>query len=223
MNLEPLLSKIDGLLNIILVIREKIIAFLTDFGTKYSQRPIGKIVRIIHPNLITISRGTFFPFFTVHSLIDGNESKALIYWILGWLTDPLDGPWAIITNRLTKAGKILDPLCDRIFFLAVIITTIAIDDLILLLKIFLALTLLLELLLPALYLLAKLEKRPIILAHNKYGKISTILIAFALPLIWFSEHSENWQFILGGIISATTITSLINIGKHIKAHLTFFR
>lgn len=214
---------IDGYLNIIQLIREKTITGLTDLFARYAQKSVGKILKLIHPNYLTVSRATVFPCLTALSLIKGNEIAALTYWILGWFTDPLDGPWAIVTNQQTEWGKILDPVCDRIFFLSVIIVTILTNDLIWPLRASLWLALSLELLLPALYLIAKLLKQPIALAHNKYGKATTIITAAALPLIWFSEHSENWQFILGGIISAAILTSLINIGKHIKTHLTLYK
>jgi len=209
---------IDKLLNFVFVIKEKIIAGLTDFFDNHSNF-IVKILKKIHPNYLTISRATFFPFAVMFFLVYGHKVTALIFWLVGWLTDPLDGPWATVTHQETKLGKILDPICDRTFFLIVIMTTIFINNFIWPLKTSLIIALMLELLLPALYLLAKLLNRPVILAHNKYGKCATILMAIALPLIWFNEHSESWQFILGGIISAAILTSLINIQRHVMIFL----
>lgn len=196
-------------------IRKKlIIKKLQDWYQKHQHHQWFKLVRWFHPNLLTISRVVIFSPLVVFFLITQQKETAVIFWLIGWLTDALDGPLAIVTNRQTVSGKFLDPVCDRIYFFVVISTTLVIYYLPLIINLSLCLIMLLELVLPALYLVAKLEhKRATIYPHNAFGKLKTCLLALIVPLIWFSKPENNWQFILGSLIGAALLASLINIKK----------
>ncbi|MDD4938406.1 MAG: CDP-diacylglycerol--glycerol-3-phosphate 3-phosphatidyltransferase [Candidatus Shapirobacteria bacterium] len=72
------------------------------------------------PNILTVSRMVLIPIFLTFAIL-GNQSKntdwyygvALIFAISG-ITDFLDGYIARAKNQITKLGKILDPIADKL-------------------------------------------------------------------------------------------------------------
>lgn len=180
-----------------------------------------KLIKWIHPNHLTLSRAVVFTPLVVYCLIIQQKTAALVFWIGGWFMDMIDGPWAVVTNRQTTGGKILDPVCDRIYTMAVIITTLIIYPLPLVVSLSLGLFLLLELVLPGLYLAVRLKcQKEVVPPHNACGKLKACSISFALPLIWFSQPETSWQFVLGGLTGIALLTALFNIAKNfVSGHL----
>ncbi|MCX7991056.1 MAG: CDP-alcohol phosphatidyltransferase family protein [Proteobacteria bacterium] len=68
------------------------------------------------PNLITLFRIFLIPFYIYELMID-NFWSALALFIIGSLSDLLDGLLARRLNQVTSLGKFLDPLADKLFFL----------------------------------------------------------------------------------------------------------
>jgi CDP-diacylglycerol--glycerol-3-phosphate 3-phosphatidyltransferase len=52
-------------------------------------------------------------------LANGNLALAMLFMVLGELTDFLDGWVARKGNRVSDVGKLLDPLCDSVFHMAI--------------------------------------------------------------------------------------------------------
>jgi CDP-diacylglycerol--glycerol-3-phosphate 3-phosphatidyltransferase len=72
-------------------------------------------------NIITISRLVLLPLI-IYFLLTGQRLVAFIIMLVSLLSDGLDGYLARKLNQESRLGKFLDPLCDKIFLAAVLIT-----------------------------------------------------------------------------------------------------
>ncbi len=72
-------------------------------------------------NMITISRLVLLPIIIYFILVD-RRSIAFIIMFVSLLSDGLDGYLARKLNQESRLGRFLDPLCDKIFLAAILIT-----------------------------------------------------------------------------------------------------
>ncbi len=72
-------------------------------------------------NVITISRLVLLPIIIYFILVD-RRSIAFIIMFVSLLSDGLDGYLARKLNQESRLGRFLDPLCDKIFLAAILIT-----------------------------------------------------------------------------------------------------
>lgn len=82
--------------------------------TKEGDKKIKESINL--PNFLTLLRFALIPFF-IYSLIKGKNEAALIIFILGSLTDALDGFVARRFHQITRIGKFIDPAADKTFIL----------------------------------------------------------------------------------------------------------
>jgi len=77
--------------------------------------------RIILPNHLTISRIIIGVFLSITLFYYNNNDKAIIIslFLIGALTDLLDGSVARALKKETKLGAILDPIADRILIIPI--------------------------------------------------------------------------------------------------------
>ncbi|HSG04939.1 MAG TPA: CDP-alcohol phosphatidyltransferase family protein [Nitrospiria bacterium] len=73
------------------------------------------------PNLITILRIIFIPFF-IDFMIYGYYDWALAVFLVAGLTDSLDGLVARLSNQRTRLGAYLDPAADKLLLTAGFVT-----------------------------------------------------------------------------------------------------
>lgn len=73
----------------------------------------------INPNYITIQRLLIFMPLACIYLANGSLGVAMLFMVLGELTDFVDGWVARKGNRVSDVGKLLDPLCDSVFHMAI--------------------------------------------------------------------------------------------------------
>lgn len=78
------------------------------------------------PNYLTLIRIAAIPFFLV-LLFSRLYNYALLVFLIGGITDALDGPVARFTNQRTRLGAYLDPLADKLLIISslVVLTLIA--------------------------------------------------------------------------------------------------
>lgn len=69
------------------------------------------------PNLITTMRIILAPIFIIY-LINDQSLSALVVFVIGCVTDGLDGLVARIFDQKSKLGTYLDPLADKILLVA---------------------------------------------------------------------------------------------------------
>lgn len=72
------------------------------------------------PNILTMCRFVFIPFI-FGSILDKNFIAAFVFLTISGITDVLDGVIARKFNCITKFGKLIDPLADKMTQIATLI------------------------------------------------------------------------------------------------------
>lgn len=78
-------------------------------------------------NIITISRLIVLPFI-VYFLLNNQRLTAFIIMLISLLSDAIDGYVARKLNQVSEAGKFLDPLCDKISLILILITLFVVNS-----------------------------------------------------------------------------------------------
>jgi len=77
-------------------------------------------------NIITLSRLILLPFI-VYFLLSNQRLTAFIIMSISLLSDAIDGYLARKLHQESEAGKFLDPLCDKISLIVIVITLLVIN------------------------------------------------------------------------------------------------
>jgi cardiolipin synthase (CMP-forming) len=166
-----------------------------------SESPASKRVFSI-PNLLSFLRLATVPVFVWLFIVDEPNAAVALYAAAAW-TDFFDGYLARRLNAVTELGKLLDPLADRVFIVALAVALVAADAL----PLWLALGLLTrDLLLVGAF--PFVDRRGITRIPVSFaGKTATAMLLFGLTLIAYSETTfpgsdlpdeTGFVFTLGG-------------------------
>lgn len=93
------------------------------------MRAAGQESNINLPNILTFARILLIPVF-VMLLIDPTPARALsaaIVFVVAAVTDLLDGYVARKTGQITKLGRLLDPIADKLLVLSALILLVQVD------------------------------------------------------------------------------------------------
>lgn len=93
------------------------------------MRSAGQESNINLPNVLTLVRILLIPVF-VTLLIDPTPDRALsaaIVFVVAAVTDLLDGYVARKTGQITKLGRLLDPIADKLLVLSALILLVQVD------------------------------------------------------------------------------------------------
>ncbi|MCC6968549.1 MAG: CDP-diacylglycerol--glycerol-3-phosphate 3-phosphatidyltransferase [Nitrospira sp.] len=93
------------------------------------MRSAGQESNINLPNVLTLVRILLIPVF-VMLLIDPTPERALsaaIVFVVAAVTDLLDGYVARKTGQITKLGRLLDPIADKLLVLSALILLVQVD------------------------------------------------------------------------------------------------
>jgi cardiolipin synthase len=146
------------------------------------------------PNALSLLRLTTVPVFVALFVTDRTEAAVILYAVGAW-TDFFDGYIARRTGSVTEFGKLLDPLADRVFIVALAVALVATD----VLPLWVALVVVVRDVL-VLSLFPILEKKGIErIQVNFTGKTATASLLFGLTLLAWSETT----FPLNGITRPT--------------------
>lgn len=130
------------------------------------------------PNFITIARLFLIPIFII-LMIQEEYGFALLVFIFSGITDMVDGYIARKYNMVTKWGKFLDPLVDKLFqFTALVMIGVKIQNLA-------------PLVIPIIFIIAGKEilmgigslmlyKSGVVVSANWYGKLATFIFYVAV-------------------------------------------
>lgn len=147
------------------------------------------------PNLLSILRLALIPVFLWLVLGVQADLAAVVVLAISGITDWADGVIARRTGQMTRLGRMLDPLVDRLTIAATLVG-LALRDLVpwWLVAILAARELLLLALVPA------LRRRGLIALPVHYlGKASTFALYWGFPFVLLGAGSSTWEQVLGAL------------------------
>lgn len=158
------------------------------------------------PNILTIIRFIFIPFFAYY-LYQGPEyyTIALVFFILGGITDVLDGYIARKYNIVTSFGKLADPVADKLMQItALVLLTLQNRIPIVVLVVVAAKEALMGLGSILLY-----KKARHVVSANWYGKVATVVFYFSIILVIFLDLKMPYSGILMGVAILPTLYAFV--------------
>ncbi len=161
------------------------------------------------PNYLTLIRIAAIPFFLV-LLFSRLYNYALLIFLIGGITDALDGPVARFTNQRTRLGAYLDPLADKLLIISSLVVLTFIDTVPAWLTILvLSRDVIVTLGYGAIYFVVeeRMEIQP-----STLGKINTFLLLLTITIVLVSLYDPNMipsplPFYLFLLSAVTTIIS----------------
>lgn len=169
------------------------------------------MVRLI-PNILTGLRIALVPAF-VAAFAAGGLYPALIMFVLAEVTDVLDGFIARRFNCVSKVGKALDPLADKITLVGVLCCLYIADRVPLVLLLLIATR---EVLMIVGGIV--LWRRRVEFASDKFGKVNSVLF-FAATALLFPWHSNPTMIVIGEVLMvASLFSSLTAFGHYTKMY-----
>jgi cardiolipin synthase (CMP-forming) len=148
--------------------------------------PAGRILTV--PNALSGLRLATVPVFVTLFIVGHTNAAVIIYGCAAW-TDFFDGLIARRLGQVSELGKLLDPLADRVFILALAIMLVARGTLAWWLA---AVVIARDLLVLAVYPMIErrgLERIPV----NFVGKTATALLLFGLTWLAVSATTVSWH------------------------------
>lgn len=165
------------------------------------------------PNLLTTLRILLAPAF-VAAFSLSRPGLALALFLLGALTDMLDGQIARRCHCVSNLGKALDPLADKLTLVGILLCLYMAQRVPLWLLIVIAARELLMILCGAL-----LWKRRVEFAADRFGKITTVLF-FAATVLLFPWHDDPRLLLTGEVLLlASVVSSLAAICHYARLFL----
>ena len=174
-------------------------------------------------NLITLSRFILL-FFTAEFLLNKSYFFSIVFIILIWISDLLDGYFARSRNEVSELGKIIDPLADKIV-IAVIILILLLQGILPLW--FMIITILRDIIIFTGGLYLKYKKK-IVLQSNWTGKLTVFTIGFTVVFMiliqWInidfsSYHIEYMELLSKFLILLCIVMSVLSLGVYTNRFL----
>lgn len=160
------------------------------------------------PNIITIIRIILVPVFLV---IFWSANPFRVYWgmavlALAGLTDVVDGHIARKYNQVTRLGKILDPMADKLMVITVMTSLFLIGRF----PLWLVGLILVKETVVAVGGFFLVIKEKVEVSASIYGKMATITIYMALFAAAFDIPGCTFFAVIAGLISILALTTYIN-------------
>ena len=135
------------------------------------------------PNLLTLIRFLLVPVMS-YFLVSKNFTLAIIIYILASITDVLDGFIARKYNMITKLGKFLDPMADKLLQFSALLGLWVVG----IIPFWITLIFFLKEIFMGLGAIKLLKNKDVVVPSKWFGKMSTV---FFFVAIVFSMLSEN--------------------------------
>jgi len=161
-------------------------------------------------NIITVSRLVLLPFI-VYFLLKDQRIIAFIIMLIALCTDAIDGYLARRMHQESETGKFLDPLCDKISLMVILITLLIINSIPLWGVIIIVLRDIL--ILAGSFVLFK--NRSVIFKSNFLGKITGLLLG-AVVLVFMLNMKQLGNILLYLCIPAIIGSFVIYLGRYIR-------
>jgi len=163
------------------------------------------------PNVISVVRIGFAP--VVYMLLMNDQRLiAFIVYIIGALTDALDGFIAKRFNQMSDIGSVLDALSDRVYILIVVLALISLDNISWFIYFGMGIWILEEVILG---LLLTLKNKRIYLRdiHRDSIRAAAVFVFVTLAGM-IIELPTNWVHILMGISIFLILLSFVDYYQH---------
>ena len=160
-------------------------------GRRFKSGRPDRMDRILTiPNVLSFLRLGSVPVF-VALFVSGHTNVAVLIYAIGAWTDFFDGYIARKTDSVTELGKLLDPLADRVFIVALVIALVARDAL----SIWLAGAIVGRDVL--ILLMYPIVHRGVVgkIRVNMVGKTATAALLFGLTGLAITETTVSWHAI----------------------------
>ena len=147
------------------------------------------------PNALSVLRLLLIPLFLWLILVEQADMAAVVVLAVSGITDWADGLIARTTGQITRLGRLLDPLVDRVTIAATLVG-LALRDLIpwWLVGLLVAREVLLLLLVP------QLRRHGLIALPVHYlGKAATFALFWGFPFVLVGAGSATWEQVLGAL------------------------
>lgn len=165
------------------------------------------------PNILTCLRIALTPCFVVLYLL-GQPVAAVAVFLVGMVTDVLDGFIARRFHCITTAGKALDPLADKITLIAVLMCLFHSERIPLWLLLILVARELLMILGGVI-----LWQNRLIFSADRFGKITTALFSAASLLLFPWHHVDPLLTAGNGLMLLSLCSSLISFGHYAQRYI----
>ncbi|HHY83175.1 MAG TPA: CDP-diacylglycerol--glycerol-3-phosphate 3-phosphatidyltransferase [Clostridiales bacterium] len=157
------------------------------------------------PNALTLTRFILiglYPFLYFNEGLSHNKLWAFAVFLIAGLTDVLDGVIARRFGLVTKWGKLMDPLADKLMLITVLVC-LFLDGVVSLWVIIIIALKELLMILGAAFLY---KNRKVVVQANFYGKLATFLFYIAITALVFRVPYSGYIL---GIAVLSTILALI--------------
>ena len=147
------------------------------------------------PNALSVLRLLLIPLFLWLILVAQADMAAVVVLAVSGITDWADGLIARTTGQITRLGRLLDPLVDRVTIAATLVG-LALRDLIpwWLVGLLVAREVLLLLLVP------QLRRHGLLALPVHYlGKAATFALYWGFPFVLVGAGSATWEQVLGAL------------------------
>lgn len=151
------------------------------------------------PNRITVARILLIPvilFFQLSAWIPGNAIIAAVLFVIGALSDMIDGHLARKHNLITTFGKFMDPIADKLLVVSSLVVLVAQGAVH---PLALVIILAREFLVSGFRLVV--NDKGVVVAASMLGKIKTTLQIVAVVMAMLN----NWPFSLAGFPMADIV------------------
>jgi len=155
------------------------------------------------PNVLTIIRFLLVPVYWVLFFFEKTYIPALFIFLTACITDLVDGIIARKFNQVTKYGKVLDPLADKVMQVSALITLVIAGRLHWAFAVIIFAK--------ELYMVVSasfLYKRKVVVSANIIGKIATVVMSIGIVLLFFDFTLEAGRVITNCGIGISVLAAI---------------
>lgn len=165
---------------------------------------LGKVLNL--PNFLSISRLVLLPLI-LFFIATKQTITALVFMLISWITDALDGYIARRTNQVTNIGKVLDHFVDKIWVGTILVTLVITRNL----PWWIAGAVILRDILIVIGSSLAIQKRSVVYSSNILGKVAGFFFAVLMVtyLLDFS-HAHLIRNVLLITVSILIVATFIN-------------
>lgn len=144
------------------------------------------------PNILTAMRFVLIPVFAYYLCVE-NYSISVFLFLLGGLTDILDGFIARKYNMITSWGKLADPLADKLMQITALFILSIIKRMI---PLWLLVIVIAKEVFIGIGSIVLYKQQNYVVSANWYGKVATVVFYFAIIMIIFNNQYKifNTQY-----------------------------